>query len=153
MTKTDGKQTNGTGTAEAGTGDSGRLSAVTGKVRTSASDAYSSAREKTSAAYGTAREKAARASQATAQGVESYPVVAIAGGLAVGALLAAVLPRTQREQEVIGPYGQKLTDAAREAAHSAAEAGREQANQIPAKAMQKIGEAVVEAVTTSGNAQ
>ena len=153
MTKTDGNQTNGSGTAESGSSEGGRLTGVTGKVRTSASDAYSSARERTSAAYGSAREKASRATQATAQGVDSYPVVAIAGGLAVGALLAAVLPRTQREQGTLGRYGQKLTDAAREVANNAAEAGREQAQQIPAKAMQKIGEAVVEAVTTGGSAQ
>ena len=153
MTKTDGNKTNGTGSAEAGSAEAGRLSGVTGKVRTSASDAYSSARDRTSSAYGTAREKASRATQATAQGVESYPVVAIAGGLAVGALLAAVLPRTQREQETLGRYGQKLNDAAREVATTAAEAGREQAQQIPAKAMQKIGEAVVEAVTTPNSAQ
>jgi hypothetical protein len=67
MMKTDGKQSNGTGTgtAEAWVGRAGRLSDVTGKVRTSASDAYSSARDRTSAAYDTAREKASRATQAT----------------------------------------------------------------------------------------
>jgi ElaB/YqjD/DUF883 family membrane-anchored ribosome-binding protein len=153
MSKTDGNQSNGAGTTETGSNEGGRFSAATDKVRTSASDAYSAARERTSAAYDSARQRASRAGQATAQGVESYPVVAIAGGLAVGALLAAVLPRTQREQETFGKYGQKLTDAAREAAHTAAEAGREQVNAIPAAAMQKVGEAVVEAVTSPASAQ
>jgi ElaB/YqjD/DUF883 family membrane-anchored ribosome-binding protein len=143
------------GTTTVGNDEAGRLSAAADKVRGTASAAYSAARERTSAVYDTARQSASRAGQATTQNVGSYPVAALVGGVAAGALLAFVLPRTQREQQTLGRVGQRITDAAREAAHSAAEAGREQVNQLPAAAMQKVGEAVVGAVTAAGtsNAQ
>ena len=113
----------------------GRLAATTDKVkekaaaarqtasakldsaRAKASDAYSAAREKTSTAYGTARER-------TSDGIDSNPVGALVGGLALGALLAAVLPKSRREQELLGDYGRRVNEKAKEAARAAKDAGR-----------------------------
>lgn len=112
------------------TGRSGRMSAATDKARekasaarTRASDAYDHARERTGAAYDTARHSAARASQRTADGIDANPAAALIGGFVLGALLAAVLPRTQREDEMLGDYGRRLNDKAREAAMAARDAG------------------------------
>lgn len=123
----------GTGT-ETGTGTDGgggRFSGATrragdalGTVRTRASDAYSAARERTSSAYGTARQSASRARERTAQGVDTFPEGAILGGLALGALIAAVLPKSQRESEMFGSLGKRINDTARQAAQAATEAGR-----------------------------
>ena len=51
------------------------------------------------------RPPASRASDVTRQATDQlaiYPVGAVIGGFAIGALLAALLPRTERESELLG---------------------------------------------------
>ena len=99
-----------------------------------ARQAFESARERTSAAYATAREKAGSAYETagrkTSQSIESNPVAAVVGGLAIGAIVAALLPRTSREDELLGTVGRKITDSAREAANAAKEAGKGQLDEL-----------------------
>jgi hypothetical protein len=99
-----------------------------------ARQAFESARERTAAAYATARERAGSvyetAGRKTSQGIDSNPVAAVVGGLAIGALVAALLPRTNREEELLGGVGRKITDTAREAANAAKEAGRGQLDEL-----------------------
>jgi hypothetical protein len=95
-------------------------------VSDGAADAYRAARERTSAAYEGARGAGRRA----AKGLESSPVAAVIGGLAVGAIAAAFLPRTRREEKLFGDVGRKINDSAREAARAARDAGREQLNEL-----------------------
>lgn len=92
-------------------------------ARAKASDAYSAALDRTRAAYGSARERASDAFENTRDGIEANPVAAVVGGLAIGAILAAVLPRSQRETETLGKLGERLNDSVRTAAKSAREAG------------------------------
>jgi ElaB/YqjD/DUF883 family membrane-anchored ribosome-binding protein len=128
-------------------------------ARTKASDAYDSARERTSSAYEAARERASRAYDSardtigrgtdwSTENLSNNPVAAILGGFALGAVLAAVLPATRREREALGGVGHKLTDAAREAARSATDAAKEQIDEISNNAVQKVGQAVVDAVAS-----
>lgn len=58
--------------------------------------------------------------------VDQNPLALLVGGVAVGLLIGAMLPRTQREREVIGPLGKRLTDSAAAAAKAARDAGREE---------------------------
>jgi ElaB/YqjD/DUF883 family membrane-anchored ribosome-binding protein len=106
-----------------------------GTAKTRASDAYSSARDRTSAAYSTARDRASsaattarqsasRARQRTGEGIDANPIGAVVGGLALGALVAAILPKSRREEELLGNYGRRINDSAREAARAAKDAGR-----------------------------
>jgi hypothetical protein len=126
----------------------------TGAASSRAADAYSAARERTSAALSSAKETASRAGQRTSQRIETNPVSAIVGGLALGGILAWVLPKTQRETEALSGVGQKLTDTAKQAAQSAMDAGRQQVNEIKETAASNIGHAVMEAVsTTTGTGQ
>ncbi|HEV2746556.1 MAG TPA: hypothetical protein VGW34_04565 [Allosphingosinicella sp.] len=129
-------------------GGGGRMAAATDKVRDragaareKASAAYIAARERTGAAYGTARDKAstaydgareraARAGRRTFDEVEANPVGALIGGLAIGALLAAMLPKSRREEELLGDFGRRLNDTAREAARAAREAGRDKLDEL-----------------------
>jgi hypothetical protein len=95
-----------------------------GAVRNRAADAYSSARERASSAAHNAREGATRARQRTGDGIDANPIGAVVGGLALGALIAAILPKSRREEELLGNYGRRINDSAREAARAAKEAGR-----------------------------
>jgi hypothetical protein len=54
----------------------------------------------------------------------------VVGGLAIGALVAALLPRTSREDELLGDVGRKINDSAREAARAAREAGKGQLDEL-----------------------
>jgi ElaB/YqjD/DUF883 family membrane-anchored ribosome-binding protein len=118
-----------------------------GRSSNRAADAYQSARQRTASAYEAARGRAAEVTRSATDQIAVYPVGAVIGGLAVGALLGFLLPRTEREVELLGSTGRKLTGAARDAAQRGLEAGKEQIEQIRSRATQKVGEAVVEAVT------
>ncbi|HYE29096.1 MAG TPA: hypothetical protein VEA61_12820 [Allosphingosinicella sp.] len=104
-----------------------------GRVR-GAREAYESARERTAAAYAAARERAGsayrNAGRRAGDGIVANPVAAVFGGLALGAIVAALLPRTQREDALLGDVGRRLNDGAREAARAAREAGRGQLDEL-----------------------
>jgi hypothetical protein len=102
--------------------DRGRLAAV----GAGAADAYRLARERTAAAGSSARDAGRR----TIEGLESNPVAAVIGGLALGAVAAALLPKTRREDALLGDVGRRLTDSAREAARAATDAGRAQIDEL-----------------------
>jgi len=109
--------------------------------------ALEAARERTATAYETARTRARDVTRQAGDQLAVYPVAAVVGGFAVGALLAAFLPRTEREDRLLGTTGRRLTGVARDAAQKGLDAGRDQIEEIRAKAAQKVGEAVTEAVT------
>lgn len=96
------------------------------------------ARARTQSAYEAARE---RTSDVTDQ-LSVYPVAAVLGGLAIGALIGALAPRTQRETRLLGKTGQRLVDAGREAARKGIDAGRARTDEITGKVVRAVGEAV-----------
>ncbi|WP_420137040.1 hypothetical protein [Sphingomonas sp.] len=79
-------------------------------------DAYGKVSERVASAYAAAREKTSGAGQS----LEASPLAALLGGIAIGALAGALLPRIEKEKELLGPLGAKIGDAAR----AALEAGR-----------------------------
>ena len=99
-------------------------------AKTTAGDAMASARDRASSVAESARSSASQASRRTAEGVDANPVAALIGGLALGALAAAVLPRTRKEEELLGPIGGKINDRARTAAQAAADAGRDKLDEL-----------------------
>ena len=105
-------------------------------------DTYRSTRERTSAAYESTRNAVSDA----ARSVTGNPTAALAGGFIVGALVGALAPTTEKERSTLQPLGQKLSDAARDQARKAAEAGRDKMDQLTGQVVNKVGSAVVEAV-------
>lgn len=83
-------------------------------------------RESAGTALETARDTAARAAQQTAATIESNPVGVIVGGLALGALVAALLPRSDREKDLLAPLGQRIAAALTAAIAAAKDAGRQE---------------------------
>ena len=74
------------------------------------------------------------------------PVAALGAGFAVGAVLGAVIPAGQRERSTLQPLGLKMSEAARDAARQAAEAGRDKLNRVTGEVVTEIGSKVVDAV-------
>jgi F0F1-type ATP synthase membrane subunit b/b' len=111
-----------------------------------ASELIDAARERTASAYEAARSRAGDVTRQAQDQLAIYPVAAVIGGFAVGALLAAVLPRTERERTMLGETGRKITGAAREAAQRGIDAGKEQLEQIRNKAARQVGDAVADVV-------
>jgi ElaB/YqjD/DUF883 family membrane-anchored ribosome-binding protein len=110
-----------------------------------AAEAIDDIRERTYSAYETARRRTADVTRQATDQMTVYPVGAVLGGLAVGALVGLLVPRTRRESELLAPAGRKLAEAAREAAQKGVDAGREQADQITGNIVNRLGSAVVEA--------
>ena len=111
-----------------------------------AADAYQAARDRTYSAYETARGRAADATRQAADQIAVYPVAAVVGGLAIGALLGFLVPSTRRETDLLGATGRRITDAAREAAQRGIDVGKEQIDELRSKAAKTVGDAVVEVV-------
>ena len=120
------------------TGTSGSSRATTSSSRNApdptlrdrAGDVYDSARTRAVGAYDSARERASAATARAGDGIDEAPLIALAGGLAVGVLLAALLPRTAQEDRLLGPIGGRITDGARNAMDAAKEAGRDKLNEL-----------------------
>src|SRR6185437_6549788 len=96
------------------------------------------ARERTASAYETARDRASAVTRQASEQMSVYPVAAVIGGFALGALIATLLPRTASEDRLLGKTGRRITDAARDAAQKGLDAGRNQIEEIRARAAQKV---------------
>lgn len=135
-----------------------KVSDAIGAAGEKSSAAYSAARERTSDAYGTAREKASQAKRATADGIEGNPLAALIGGIAAGVLVGALLPRTKREEEALGPIANKLTEAARTAAAAARDAGKQTLDEMGVNReaargqVEKLVDTAVKAASSAGTA-
>ncbi|WP_442678376.1 hypothetical protein ACSBM8_12685 [Sphingomonas sp. ASY06-1R] len=80
-------------------------------------DAYGKVSERVASAYAAAREKTSGAS------LEASPLTALLGGIAIGALAGALLPRIEKEKELLAPLGAKIGEAARAALDAGRTAG------------------------------
>ena len=87
-----------------------------GNVRQRAIEAYDTARGRVSSAGRRVGDRAGTA-------LDEAPLIALAGGLAAGALIAALLPRTRTEEDALRPVGRRLKDTAKAAAAAARDAG------------------------------
>jgi hypothetical protein len=94
----------------------------------------------------------------TAGGIEKNPFAALAGGLAIGAVLAALVPRTKREDAVMGKTGKMLREQASKAAKAARDAGQDQLEALGVNAdaaraqVQDLVRKVGQAASSAGSA-
>lgn len=110
--------------------------------RGKAASAIAAARERTVSAYESARTRASDATRKANEQLSVYPISAVVGGFLLGALVATMLPRTERETKLIGKAGRRVAGAAKDAAQRGIDAGREQLDQLKAKAAETVSEAV-----------
>ena len=122
------------------------------KIGESIKSAADSAKTKTTRSSTAAREKAAvtfkkskaaatagveqsrvmahQAKAKTSAGIDKNPLAIVLGGIAIGAIVGAMLPRTERETKVLGKAGKKLNKKARKMAEAAKVAGMSQVDSL-----------------------
>lgn len=69
---------------------------------------------------------ALESARSTVQSLEANPIGILVGGLAVGLIAGAVIPRSEREKKALQPVGKKLAEGAVAALAAAKETGKEQ---------------------------
>jgi hypothetical protein len=84
-----------------------------------------SARQRAIEAYESARDGVTGVGRKAANSFGEAPLIALAGGLAAGALIAALLPRTQGETRLVRPTARRVKDTARAAYRAAKDTGSE----------------------------
>lgn len=84
----------------------------TGSPRQRAIEAYEGARDRATETLGQA------------------PLIALAGGLAAGALIAALLPRTDAEARLVRPTARRVKNSARAALDAARETGSQRLDEM-----------------------
>lgn len=104
------------------------------------------------------KDRAKDVARQTADTIESNPLAVLAGGLAVGALVGALLPRSTREKELLAPVGQQLNVRIKAATDAAKSAGQDELQQLgltkgAAKDQAKaLFQGVAKAIGTAGSA-
>lgn len=118
---------------------------ATHDVRKTASDALDSTSESVRSFAGKA-----------ASGIEANPLSALVGGLALGAIAGAFVPRTDREEQLLAPVGQRLSDTAHGAIDAAKETAKTELGVLGLSRdsargqVSRILEGVLQAVSTAG---
>lgn len=93
-------------------------------------DGLDSAKSAVSDAVDTTREKTREFAQQTVHAAEANPLAVVAGGLALGALVGAVVPRSQKERDLLAPVGKRLGATAVAAVAAARESGKSEFQNI-----------------------
>ena len=89
-----------------------------------------SARRRALDAYSGARDGVSGAGRRAADSFNEAPLIALAGGIAAGALIAALLPRTQSETRLVRPTARRVKSSAKAAVKAARDAGTEQLGEL-----------------------
>ena len=98
--------------------------------RDSSAGAGGTPRQRAIEAYETARSSVSDAGRRAADNVADAPLIALAGGLAAGALIAALLPRTETEDRLIRPTARRVRQSARAAATAARDTGTQRLGEL-----------------------
>jgi ElaB/YqjD/DUF883 family membrane-anchored ribosome-binding protein len=127
-------------------------------VRDTIETTFETAKDSASKALVTASDTAKETARKTAEGIEANPLSVLVGGVALGVLAGALIPRSESEARLLQPVGRRLTDAARGATAAAKEAGLAELDGLgltPNAAKDTAGkliEGVIKAITTAGTA-
>ena len=89
----------------------------------SGTEARPSARQRAIEAYESAGRRAGNT-------LSEAPLIALAGGIAAGALIAALLPRTDAETRLVRPTARRVKNTARAAYKAARDTGGDRLNEL-----------------------
>jgi ElaB/YqjD/DUF883 family membrane-anchored ribosome-binding protein len=99
-------------------------------AKRSASTAVDKSKAAASKGVQSSRELARKAGDTTTQTIDKNPLAIVAGGLAIGAIVGMLLPKTEREKKVLGKAGKIVNDTAKRATSAAKEAGKARVDEL-----------------------
>jgi len=105
-----------------------------------------------------ARDAAYGRAKSAVQGLEANPIGLLVGGVAVGLIAGAFVPRSDRERTALRPVGKRLAEGAVAALAAAKETGREQLStsmlgkDAAKESARKVFDSVVTAAKEGGKA-
>jgi ElaB/YqjD/DUF883 family membrane-anchored ribosome-binding protein len=99
-------------------------------AKRSASAAVGKSKAAAAKSVESSRALAKKAGDTTTQTIDKNPLVIVAGGLAIGAIVGMLLPKTDREKKVLGKAGKIVNDTAKRAADAAKQAGKSRVDEL-----------------------
>ena len=99
-------------------------------AKRSASAAVDKSKAAASRSVESSKALAKKAGDTTSQSIDKNPLVLLAGGLAIGAIAALLIPTTKKEQKAFGKVGKKLNKTAKRAVDAAKSAGKEKVDNL-----------------------
>lgn len=100
-----------------------KTSDITENARVKARSAIDSSKSAAVKTVETSKQISNKAREKTGKTIDSSPLAMVAGGVAIGAFIAALLPKTQKEKEILGSASRKIGDTATMAIDAAKTAG------------------------------
>lgn len=107
-----------------------KASGKTAAVREKAAQTLEKGREAAARGVQQSRDLANNVVIRTGDGIDKNPLAIVLGGIALGAIVGALLPTTEREKKVMGKTGKKLNKKAKEMAKAAKAAGKQQVDSL-----------------------
>ena len=127
-------------------------------ARDTATRAYDRTLERASHTLESSRDLASDAARKTVASIDANPLGVLVGGLALGVVAGALLPRSQAERQLLAPLGAKLGERARGAISAARDAGKSEldgrgiSRDAARDQVRTLFEGVMKAVTAAGAA-
>lgn len=126
--------------------------------RSSIETERSTPRQRAIEAYGNARDRVGNAGRRAGESIEEAPLLVLAAGLAAGAAIAALLPKTRTEDRLLKPVTNRARETARAAVQAAKDAGQDRLDELGltrqkgSDTIRSIFEGVSDAAKASGQA-
>jgi ElaB/YqjD/DUF883 family membrane-anchored ribosome-binding protein len=107
-----------------------KASETTAIARNKATDALDKSMDAAISAVQTSKDLATKAITKSSDSLDKNPLAVVLGGLALGVIVGALLPKSQHETKVLGKAGKKLNKKARKIADAAKDAGKDKVSSL-----------------------
>ena len=87
-------------------------------------------RQRAIEAYGSARDRVSNAGRRAGETLEEAPLLVVAAGIAAGAAIAALLPRSRTEDRLLRPVTDRARETAKTAVRAAKDAGQSRLDEL-----------------------
>ena len=98
--------------------------------RSSEETGRSTPRQRAIEAYGSARDRVSNAGRRAGETLEEAPLLVLAAGIAAGAAIAALLPRSRTEDRLLRPVTDRARETAKTAVRVAKDAGQSRLDEL-----------------------